>query len=136
MGSSPNKKLGLKPEQRVLVLNCPEGYQESLNSSLEGINLETEPNGIFNSLLLFVKDSSELEQWVSQAAKAVENDGLLWILYPKKSSKVKSDLNRDILWAKMEPFGFAGVSLISLDDTWSAMRFRPVDKVKTARKSK
>jgi len=59
----------------------------------------------------------------------LKKDGLFWICYPKGSSKIKTDLNRDILWAAMGKFGLAGVSLISIDNVWSAMRFRPTDKV-------
>jgi hypothetical protein len=57
--------------------------------------------------------------------RSLKSDGLLWICYPKGSSKMKTDLNRDILWGQMEKFGLAGVSLVSVDEVWSDMRFRP-----------
>lgn len=61
-------------------------------------------------------------------------DGMFWISYPKQTSKVKTDLNRDILWKLMEKHGLAGVAMISIDNVWSAMRFRPADKVGKTRK--
>jgi len=78
---------------------------------------------------LFVKTTRELEASVPAALKVLKHDGLLWVSYPKGSSKAKSDLNRDILWKLMEKHGMAGVSLVSVDDVWSAMRFRPADMV-------
>ena len=57
-------------------------------------------------------------------------DGLLWLSYPEKSSKVKTDLTRDVLWALVEPAGWRPVTQVSIDEVWSAMRFRPVDLVK------
>jgi hypothetical protein len=59
----------------------------------------------------------------------VRPDGLLWICYPKKSSKAATDLTRDVLWDMVKGYGVVGVSLISIDDVWSAMRFRPADQV-------
>jgi len=77
----------------------------------------------------FIREKKELPSPVPNIIKALKPDGLLWLSYPKGTSKVKIDLNRDILWAEMARYGLAGVALVSLDDTWSAMRFRPADKV-------
>lgn len=130
-----SKKLGLKPGQRALILNAPDGYGATFGQEVEGVTLvSTVEHAPVDFVQLFVKDSAELQEWADKAMAAVTPDGLLWICYPKKSSKLKSDLNRDILWAQMQPFKLTGVSLVSIDDTWSAMRFRPEDRVKSARK--
>jgi hypothetical protein len=50
---------------------------------------------------------------------------LLWVAYPKGSSGVKTDVNRDRLWQALEPTGWRPVRQVALDETWSAMRFRP-----------
>jgi hypothetical protein len=123
------KKLLIKPGQRMLIINAPPEYGEKLAPLPDGVELADKPEGVFDFVQLFAKNSDELHQYVSTAINAVKHEGLLWISYPKGSSKVKTDLNRDILWAAVEPFGFKGVSLISLDDIWSAMRFRPDDLV-------
>jgi len=52
-----------------------------------------------------------------------------WISYPEQTSKIKTDLNRDILWKLMEKHGLVRVAMISIDNVWSAMRFRPAAKV-------
>jgi len=76
-----------------------------------------------------VKNSEELNRFVSVAIQQVKHDGLLWICYPKGSSKVQTDLNRDVLSEMVEQFGWKSVTLVSLDNVWSAMRFRPADRV-------
>jgi hypothetical protein len=76
-----------------------------------------------------VKDSAELNRFAKKAINAIKHDGLLWICYPKGSSKMKSDLNRDVIWELLKQHGLLGVSLISIDEVWSAMRFRPAEKV-------
>lgn len=127
--SSLTKKLQIKPRQRLLLLNSPPDFAEQLQPLPEGVELTDSGDGEFDFVQLFVKNGEELHRFVSAAIQQVKHDGLLWICYPKGSSKVKTDLNRDILWQLVEPLGWTGVSLISLDSVWSAMRFRPADRV-------
>ena len=60
---------------------------------------------------------------------------MLWFSYPKKTGKIKTDLSRDVGWDSVSKAGWIGVSLISIDDTWSSMRYRPASEVKSTRKS-
>lgn len=83
--------------------------------------------------IVFVKDSIEFQQIIPEILQHVENDSKLWICYPKGTSRVKTDINRDILWKLLEPFQLRPVTLVSLDEVWSAMRYRPNDKVKSKR---
>jgi hypothetical protein len=123
------KKLQLKPEQRVAIINAPSGYIEELGQLPEGTKLTDKTTGSFDFVQLFVKDSAELNRYAPKAIRAIKHDGMLWISYPKGSSKMKSDLNRDVIWDLVKKHGLLGVSLVSIDDTWSAMRFRPAEKV-------
>jgi len=50
---------------------------------------------------------------------------MFWVSYPKGSSKIKCDINRDIMWDLCIPLGFHPVSLVSLDEKWSAVRMKP-----------
>lgn len=63
------------------------------------------------------------------AATAVKDDGLLWGSYPKKSTNVESDLWCDVVWEVMKPSGWRAVTQISIDDIWSALRYRPEARV-------
>jgi len=130
MANSPlAKKLLIKPGYRVIIINPPPGYIEALGELPEGVELAEKPTGKFDFVQLFVKDSAELNRFLKKAISAVKPDGLLWISYPKRTSKVQSDLNRDVIWDLLKQHGLVGVSLISIDNVWSAMRFRPVDQV-------
>jgi hypothetical protein len=128
--SSLVKKLHIKQGQRILLLNGPVGYSKTLGQLPEGVELAQKPKGTFDFVQLFVKNSDELNHLAPQAIKAVKHDGLLWICYPKRSSKVQTDLTRDVIWDLVKDEGLIGVSLVSIDDVWSAMRFRPPEKVK------
>ncbi len=127
------KKLRIQPGPAAVVLNAPAGFMESLGDLPEGVDFQERPQGEHNFVLLFVKDSVELKKSLPVAMKAAAYDGMFWIAYPKQSSKVDTDLNRDILWERMRGSGIRPVSLVSIDRTWSAMRFRPEEKVKTGK---
>jgi hypothetical protein len=123
------KKLGIRSGQRVLILNAPDGYVELLGELPNGVELSETRMGRFDFVHLFVKDSTELDAYRPAAMDALEYDGLLWISYPKRSSKVKTDLTRDVLWELMKGTGLRPVTQVSLDAVWSAMRFRPKEEV-------
>jgi hypothetical protein len=125
MATNPlQKKLLIKNDQRILIFNPPEGYVDSLGELPEGASLDQHATGSYDFVHLFAKDSEELRRLADLAIRRVKPEGLLWVSYPKRSSKVKTDLARDTLRTLLEGMGYIGVSLVSIDDVWSAMRFR------------
>lgn len=74
-------------------------------------------------VLMFAKDKKELMRCLSAASRHAD---MLWVAYPKGSSNVGTDLNRDILASEMKKKGWESIALIAIDETWSAMRFKSV----------
>ena len=70
-------------------------------------------------------DQAQLKQLAPKAARALAADGLLWISFPKGSSKIQTDLTRDKGWDVLKPLDLKWVTLISVDETWSAFALRP-----------
>jgi len=79
--------------------------------------------------LIFINNKNEYLNFLKKDLNTIEPDSVLWFAYPKGSSKIKTDINRDILRATGEEFGITTVTAISINDTWSALRFRPINKV-------
>lgn len=79
--------------------------------------------------LVFINNRKEYVEVLNQHLKNIETDSVLWFAYPKGTSKVKTDINRDTIRETGEGFGITTVAAISIDDTWSALRFRPIDRV-------
>jgi hypothetical protein len=127
--SSVAKKLRIKPGHRVLVLNPPEGYVDRLTTELEGGRIELEPGGKYDFVQIFAPNAEQLDELIEVAQRSVIFDGLLWVSYPKGSSGVETDINRDSIWERLKSRGIRPVMQISIDDTWSAIRFRPKDQV-------
>jgi hypothetical protein len=128
---SLQRRLQLKPGQRALILNPPEGYVESLGPLPEGVARVDDPPGTLDFVQLFVRDSAELAIFAPVALAAIKRDGVFWISYPKKSSGVASDLTRDQGWAPITAAGLRPVTQIAVDETWSAVRWRPIELVKS-----
>jgi hypothetical protein len=76
---------------------------------------------------VFLNNLADIERLYGEATRLVQPDGLLWLAYPKMSSGIKTDINRDRLWDAVKPSGWRPVRQVALDDTWSALRFRPAD---------
>jgi hypothetical protein len=123
------KKLRMQPGQRVLILNAPAGYVDGLGELPEGVEVEEQLDGVFDFVQVFAKDLAELERLAPLAAEAVKYDGLLWVSYPKKSSKMESDLSREVVWEVVAKTGLRPATQVSVDEVWSALRFRPPEKV-------
>ncbi|MDC3961786.1 YdeI/OmpD-associated family protein [Polyangium jinanense] len=124
--SSPlSKKLQIKPDTRVLLLGAPDGRADLLEPLPEGASVSTAARGSFDVVVLFVEKAKELEKGGLKAISAVRQGGVLWIAYPKKSSKVETDLTRDVGWNVIEEAGWGGVAQVAIDETWSALRFKP-----------
>src|SRR5262249_55238801 len=107
----------------------PAGYAERLEPLPEGVALVDLQPGL-DVVQVFARDKAALEQAVP-ALHSVRDGGLLWVCYPKGGKKAGTDLNRDLLWEELGRAGLTGVTLVSVDETWSAMRFRPAAEVGT-----
>lgn len=123
--TSLSKKFQLKDGQSLKLVNPPAGYQNFLASE------EIDVTERSDAVLIFTNSLAEVEEIVRPALKTVAADDLVWVAYPKGSSGVKTDVNRDKLWDALKPSGWRPVRQIAVDNVWSALRFRPADRVGT-----
>lgn len=90
--------------------------------------MATAARGQFDFVQLFARSVAELKKLAPKAIRAARHDALLWASYPKKTSGVASDLSCNSGFGPMYDAGFDSVAIIAVDPTWSAIRFRPVDR--------
>ncbi len=124
-----HKKLRLQAGLTATTLNAPEDYLDLIGGEPEGVRFITAPFSEVDFLHLFAEDQSELDAYIDRALKSVKYDGLLWLSYPKGSSGIQTDINRDVIWEHLKSYGIRPVSQISLNETWSAIRFRPAEAI-------
>lgn len=121
------KKLLLNSEQKILILNAPSEYL----SLLEGITFDDKPQGgnLYDFVQVFSYQQDELELLVKSVEKYGKYDGLFWACYPKGTGKIKSNIRRETVWKAFELVGLDTVTQVAIDETWSALRGRPVEMV-------
>ena len=118
-------QLNLKRGGRARVLNAPEGYLESVGELPFGVEWTNDDTPALEFVQVFIQEHAALEQALKQAFELVRPDGVLWICYPKGAVRTPQNISRDSLWrAVSEGYGWEGVTLISIDRQWTAMRFR------------
>jgi len=107
------------------VWNAPDGYSLGIESA-------DDSDGKYAFVQLFVWDLEEVMLSLPKLFESLEEDAVCWITYPKQRSSIKTDINRDILANFIsEKTDYRVVSNISIDDTWSALRLREKNKVKS-----
>lgn len=124
------KKLQVKPGQKILLVNAPGSYQLLLEPLPDNSSISTSLNGNYDHIHLFVKSSAELFQELKAVHKLLHPTSVFWIIYLKKSSGIKSDLDMMSSWEEPGKYGLRPVSSASINDTWTALRFKPSDQVK------
>lgn len=127
------QKLGIKPGHKLLLMHAPEGCAEKLQPLPEGASIESTPGENYDAALVFVRNKAEIDDYAPSALGSVKYDGLLWFAYPKKSSKIPTDIHRDVGWGTVKGAGFEAIAQVAIDETWSATRFRPAEMVKRQR---
>ncbi len=119
------RRLQIKPGQRIAVLNAPEGYLQALGELPAQVTVSDRLSGEFDLIQAFFSERAQLQKEALRLKRALKPGGILWVSYPKLSSKAQSDLSRDVLWPALAHAGFRPVAQIAVDETWSAVRFKP-----------
>lgn len=118
------KKLKLKPGARAAVINAPEDYPEQLDPLPEGVVIAEDLAGEFDWIQVFLKNQSELETLFPALQPALKPDSLLWLTFPKGTSRIQTDLTRDKGWDILKQSNLKWINLVSVNDTWSAFSLR------------
>jgi 1-acyl-sn-glycerol-3-phosphate acyltransferase len=123
--SELSRRLLIQPDQRVLVINPPAGYLESLQPLPAGASAGDQTDGAHDVVQLFAEDRATLERDAGSAREALKPGGVLWISYLNPAALRGSDLTRDHGWGVLHGAGLVAVKQVEVDRTWLALRFEP-----------
>lgn len=132
------KKLRLTTQKELLILNPPDAFKKETDSiSASGVTFDfVKKSEKYPFIMLFVLSLNEVAEKAGEISGTIEEDGVLWVCYPKKSSKkYKTELSRDNVLQPFGAYGFEGVTQVSIDEDWSALRIRQADKIKSMTRS-
>jgi len=120
------KKLNLKTQAVILVLHSPESFDAEL-SKLKDIRIHKDLKAVktIDFVIAFVASAEEVERLVGPVKEKAPGDAVVWFAYPKTTSNIFDvQINRDRGWDALESAGFKAVRQVSIDQDWSALRFR------------
>jgi hypothetical protein len=117
------QKLGIKPGHKIVLLNAPHHYMDALGSLLGDVQVERELAGPCDLIQFFATRRAALEEQFPALKAALAPAGALWIAWPKRSAKVPTDLDENIIRAIGLAHGLVDVKVIAVDEVWSGLRF-------------
>src|SRR5258705_13611958 len=118
-GTPLPKKLGLKSGQRIIILGAPDDYDAILGDLPDGLETADSLTGIFDFIHFFTVERGELETQFPPLKAALAQDGMLWISWPKKASKIPTDLDENIIRDIGLANGLVDVKVAAIDERWS-----------------
>lgn len=118
-------KLGVKPNNFIIVINQPDNYFGLLNDLPSGVKFfQVEDNLMVDAIHIFVRSQQELIHELFASKPLLKEDGKLWIFYPKKASRVRTDLDNNFLIRFGEDIHLVNIQLTDFDVMWTGMEFR------------
>lgn len=122
-GTPLSRKLGIKEEARVAVLAAPDGFDADLEPLPDGVRVLRRLAPDLDVVVLFVTERRELERRFPAVAAAIKPAGGFWVAWPKRASKVPTDLTEDVLREVGLPQGLVDNKVCAVTDVWSGLRF-------------
>lgn len=119
------QRLQVKPGRKLAAVGVPAEVKPLLVDLPEGSVSTSRVSGDSDVVLVFVEDQADLQRRLPKVVTSLRPSMILWVAYPKLSGPVKSDLSRDTLYPQVAELGWTPIQQISIDDTWSALRFKP-----------
>jgi hypothetical protein len=116
------QKLGIKPGMKVAALEAPPGYRKLLAPVPADVSFTARASAGAGFVHLFVTERSALEKELKRLRGMLDDAGVLWISWPKKSSGVVSDITEDVIREVCLPLGFVDIKVCAVDDTWSGLK--------------
>jgi len=116
------RKLGFKPAMRVHYASAPDGFSPLLGELPDGVRLLAPPAGDLDLALLFVRERRELERRLPGLHARLAPAGMLWVAWPKRASKVVTDMTEDVVREVALPRGLVDVKVCAIDETWSGLK--------------
>lgn len=125
------QKLGLKPGQRIIILNPPADYDTTLGPLPDNVVINETLSGPLDFIHYFTKERADLEQQFPRLKQALAPAGMLWISWPKQASKIKTDVTGNVVRDIGLSNGLVDVKVSAIDETWSGLKFvhRLVDRI-------
>ena len=116
------RKLGYKPGMRVHHAQAPEGFAALVGPLPDGVRVLARPAPALDLVVLFVRERAELERRLGGLHARLSQNGTLWVAWPKRASRVPTDMTEDVVRDVALPRGLVDVKVCAIDETWSGLK--------------
>ena len=121
-GTPLAKKLGIKEGSKIRLVNQPQDYFELFENMPPNVQVLTDKKLKKDLVHYFTKKAIELQKDIVSLKNEIQENGMIWISWPKKSSKVETDITEDIVRGIALANGLVDIKVCAIDDTWSALK--------------
>lgn len=121
-GTPLAKKLGIKEGFKMRLINPPEYYFELITDMPENISIIKDTKIKKNFIHCFVTQFKELHKNIASLKNEIESNGIIWISWPKKASKVATDITEDVVRNIALDNGLVDIKVCAVDEIWSALK--------------
>src|SRR6202000_2561811 len=121
-GTPLAKKLGIKNGFHISLINAPEYYLRLFTDLPADLHFPNEDVKNIELLHFFTKSSDEYETLLPELKNRIKPNGIIWISWPKKASKVPTDITEDIIRNFALQAGLVDIKVCAVDDVWSGLK--------------
>jgi hypothetical protein len=121
-GTPLAKKLGIKPGSRLFVAGAPSNYTKLLAPLPHGVVIGSRLPASVEFAHLFTTKRADLAAKLLSTLGKLEADGTIWVSWPKKASKVATDITEDTIREVALPLGLVDIKVCAVDETWSGLK--------------
>lgn len=116
------KKLGIKENFKVRLIHPPDNFLTDLGTLPKGVIFLSDATQLANYIHLFAKDIATFEQYIFQLENEIERDGIIWVSWYKKASKIPTDLTEYIVRDTALTTSLVDTKKCAVDEKWSGLK--------------
>jgi hypothetical protein len=116
------RKLGFKAGMRVHYAGAPDGFADLLGELPDGVRILKRPADELDLAMLFVTERRDLERGLQTLQPRLRPAGMIWVAWPKRASKVPTDITEDVVRDVALPRGLVDVKVCAIDAVWSGLK--------------
>jgi hypothetical protein len=121
-GRSQAAKLGLKPEQRIVLVSCPQGWALGPAAGLDVESGADAASGPADVVIAFFREAAGLALRLPELASRIYPAGAIWAAWPRRAGGHRSDITDNVIRKHALPIGLVDVKVAAIDDDWSGLR--------------
>lgn len=116
------KKLGINAGNRLYLKNAPEEYLDWISPGVDEVQVLSRISTDLDIIHLFTKSRKELEMLLPKYMSKIRQNGMIWVSWPKKASKVATDVTEDTIRSVCLPLGLVDVKVCAVSEVWSGLK--------------